>query len=60
MAFEEIFGMIVGVLALVGLFTMLIFMCISAEKTEEKKRDLYKEVSKYYRHRNEQFEEDNK
>lgn len=38
----------------------LVLLCKSAEKTEEKKREFLSELTRYYRNRNKQFEEDDK
>lgn len=54
----EIFGAVIGLTALASLIVCM-FICIhSAEKTEEKKRELMNEVSKYYKHRNDMFEKE--
>lgn len=60
MTADEIIAGILAGLIIASLFVLLIFGLKSAEKTEEKKRAFLEEISKYYRHRNEQFEEDKK
>lgn len=56
----EIFGAIIGLTALAALIVAMFFGIHSAEKTENHKRELMKEISKYYKHRNEMFEKEDK
>lgn len=63
MSAVEIFGAVIGLTALLALIVAMFFGINSAEKTENKKRELMNEISRYYKHRNEMFEkesEDNK
>lgn len=54
----EIFGAIIGLTALFALIVAMFFVIHSAEKTENHKRELMKEISRYYKHRNEMFEKE--
>lgn len=60
MTADEIVAAVFGGLVLIALIVFLFIAFRSAEKTEEKKRAFLEEISKYYRYRNKQFEEDNK
>lgn len=53
----DIFGAVIGSVALIALIAMLLFGIYSAEKTENRKRALYEEETKYFKHRNKMFEE---
>lgn len=60
MTVDEILALVFIICFLAVSVFGLVMLCKSAEKTEEKKRELMSEVTRYYRNRNKQFEEENK
>lgn len=54
----DIWGAVLGTVSLIALFVLLFIGIASAEKTENNKREVMKEVALYYKHRNEMFEKE--